>query len=82
MRKKKFEILSLVLILTLVAVGCNRKGDPKEGEPYLYYINEEEGPLVKKAYDWKGETPGRKWRIYWRALGIQRIRLSIILLCH
>ena len=56
MRKKKFEILSLVLILTLVAVGCNRKGDPKEGEPYLYYINEEEGPLVKKAYDWKGEN--------------------------
>lgn len=56
MKKKIYEMLSLVLILTLMIGGCNRKSDPKEGEPYLYYISEEEGPLVKRAYDWKGEN--------------------------
>ena len=56
MKKKIYEMLSLMMILALMIGGCNRKGDPKEGEPYLYYVSEEGDPLVKKAYDWKGEN--------------------------
>lgn len=60
MKKKIYKMLSLMMILTLALGGCNRKGDPKKGEPCLFYVSEQGDPLVKKAYDWKGESAGEE----------------------